>query len=102
MVSSRTYADAPSDSLNALLLDGSIPIDIGHMAELHHLEIQNNLLTGTFPTQFGGLINLESLLASGNDFSDVVLDSICGLEELQTFKTDCLSEVICPCCTQCF
>jgi Leucine-rich repeat (LRR) protein len=59
-------------SLSSRGLNGTLPSELGMLSTLQVLHISRSSLTGTLPTQFGLLTNLRSLDLSQNDFSSVI------------------------------
>ena len=51
---------------------GSIPPELGNLANLETLWLENNQLSGSIPPELGNLANLESLGLSGNQLSGCV------------------------------
>lgn len=83
-------------------LTGTIPNVLGELTSLKHLLLKSNRLTGSMPDAFGILSNLNVLLLEQNrligDFN-AICNSV-GFE-LQSFVSDCKSEVKCSCCDLC-
>ena len=50
-------------------LAGSIPAELGNLANLEWLFLYNNMLTGGIPSEIGSLANLTVLNLSGNQLS---------------------------------
>ncbi|XP_022748826.1 LRR receptor-like serine/threonine-protein kinase ERECTA [Durio zibethinus] len=71
-------------SVNKLV--GSIPDEIGELAELHCLNLSRNLLTGHIPTSFKNLKNLESLDLSHNNLTGHIPPEIVQIDTLTTFS----------------
>ena len=53
-------------------LSGSIPLSLGRLFELTHLNLSNNSLTGNIPRELGWLENLEELRLSGNSLTGCI------------------------------
>ena len=77
-------------NLGWLLLDnnqltGSIPPELGNLANLDRLDLDNNQLTGSIPPELGNLANLEELNLSENQLTGSIppeLGNLANLEEL--------------------
>ena len=66
-------------------LSGEIPPELGSLANLEWLWLNNNQLTGTIPAELGNLTNLEELFLQGNQLSGEIppeLGSLANLEWL--------------------
>lgn len=88
-------------------LSGSIPTEFGNCEPMRLLYLHNNKLTGTVPSEIGNLSKLVQFLGHENELTgSISFDGpICGLlfsEGLSTIMVDCISEVICECCTYCY
>ena len=62
-------------------LNGSLPSEIGNCLRLEKLEVPDNLLTGQLPSSMGGLEKLSSLILDRNNFTGSVPVEICSLKE---------------------
>ncbi|XVE66357.1 hypothetical protein DITRI_Ditri08aG0074000 [Diplodiscus trichospermus] len=67
-------------------LAGSIPDEIGELADLRSLNLSQNLLTGHIPTSFKNLKILESLDLSYNSLTGQIPHGIVQLDSLTTFS----------------
>ncbi len=63
-------------------LTGSIPPELGRLADLRLLHLGFNSLTGSIPSQLGDLARLESLALSFNSLAGSIPDSLGGLSNL--------------------
>ena len=53
-------------------MTGTIPAELGSLANLQGLSLSGNQLTGTIPAELGGLTNLQRLSLSGNQLTGTV------------------------------
>ena len=60
-------------------LTGSIPSEIGNLANLEGLGLDWNQLTGSIPSEIGNLTNLEYLNLGNNQLTGEIPESICDL-----------------------
>lgn len=87
-------------------LVGTLPTEIGELQGITRLDLGMNSLVGTVPESLGQIATLEILLLNNNDFTGTVgtSHSVCQLSNLWAFWTDCtfgVEEVVCECCTAC-
>ena len=81
-------------------MTGTIPETLSELSELTKLNLDGNLFNGTLPL---GLVDIESLKEvslHGNEITGVIDESLCQGKTILT--SDCIEEVDCSCCTQCF
>jgi hypothetical protein len=88
-------------------LEGSIPSNFGQASLLRDLYLDGNQLTGTIPGLLQGqLPELNEFLLQHNNLVGAMPASICtlfhGPSGLQDLWADCVNELTCSCCTQCF
>eukprot|EP00525_Craspedostauros_australis_P013866 CAMPEP_0198111214 /NCGR_PEP_ID=MMETSP1442-20131203/3192_1 /TAXON_ID= /ORGANISM="Craspedostauros australis, Strain CCMP3328" /LENGTH=300 /DNA_ID=CAMNT_0043767569 /DNA_START=53 /DNA_END=955 /DNA_ORIENTATION=+ len=101
--------DLPLDELNVDGADfsGVLPDGFANFRIIQFINLANNRFSGPFPTVFDTLATLNELQLQGNEFTGTVTDLLCGrrgtgVVEIQILSADCISEVTCTCCTQCF
>mmetsp|Transcript_16936 Transcript_16936/g.22700 ORF Transcript_16936/g.22700 Transcript_16936/m.22700 type:complete len:88 (+) Transcript_16936:145-408(+) len=86
---------------------GTIPAELGALSSLETLSLFGNRLTGTIPAELGALSSLETLVLQSNNLSGSMPSDVCNLRTtnggvLRFLEADCISEVVCSCCTTCF
>ncbi|KAF8413668.1 hypothetical protein HHK36_001660 [Tetracentron sinense] len=69
-------------------ISGSIPKEIGDIATLEALLLEDNQLGGTFPHQLGKLSRLKRFLASANNFTGMLPEAFANLTNLTDFRID--------------
>ncbi|XP_038898936.1 probable LRR receptor-like serine/threonine-protein kinase At1g53440 isoform X2 [Benincasa hispida] len=69
-------------------LSGQIPPEIGDIATLEHLVLEDNLLEGNLPESLGRLSRLQRLLLSANNFNGTIPASYGNLKNLTDFRID--------------
>ena len=69
--------------LNGNQLTGEIPAELGNLADMRHLDLKNNLLTGSIPAELGNLINLRTLRLGGNLLSGEIPGELGNLTNLE-------------------
>lgn len=94
-------------------INGTIPTEIGVLANLKFLFLSENTLTGTIPTELAACTDLLEIRIGGNEISGVVppvensTTGLCSLRvkgQLTIFEADCGNKVKCffpDCCTVC-
>ena len=65
-------------------LTGSIPGELGSLANLERLDLSSNELTGSIPAELGSLANLESMSLSGNELTGSIPAELGGLTNLES------------------
>jgi Leucine-rich repeat (LRR) protein len=61
-------------------LSGSIPSELGNLADLQSLSFQSNQLSGGIPSQLGNLANLQYLHLGGNQLSGSIPSQLGNLD----------------------
>ncbi|XP_059451661.1 receptor-like protein 3 [Corylus avellana] len=67
-------------------LSGSIPVEIGRLKLLDHLDLSHNKFSGSIPNEMSQLTNLEILDLSANQFSGEIPASLSSLHFLNNFS----------------
>ncbi|KAL8120148.1 hypothetical protein AgCh_017329 [Apium graveolens] len=73
------FSSGPSSHSRSLLgnrIQGSIPQELANIATLQELFLEDNILEGPIPRNFGSLIGLRRFRIDGNDFSGKIPDFI--------------------------
>jgi Leucine-rich repeat (LRR) protein len=86
-------------------LTGSIPTEVGKLFRLEVLDVSNNKLGSTLP-DLSPLEKLTHLRIGGNAITGVVDNDNCELTKvsLEEFSADCAGsspDIVCACCTEC-
>ena len=77
-------------------LSGTMPSELGSLANLRTLALQVNKLTGSIPPELGNLANLESLLLSNNQLTGEIpteLGNLSNLVVLSLFRNQLTGEI---------
>lgn len=69
-------------SLDNNQLSGSIPVELGNLSNLTHLNFGYNQLTGSIPLELGNLLNLENLSLRNNQLSGSIPSDLGNLINL--------------------
>jgi len=72
--------------LNNNLFSGTVPTEIGSLSFLLYLYLNTNALTGPIPTELGGLRNIEYLYLQNNLLTGGIPDTIAHLDSLHTLN----------------
>ena len=65
-------------------LSGTMPSELGSLANLRTLALQDNKLTGSIPPELGNLANLEELSLWGNQLTGLIPASLSSLANLES------------------
>lgn len=90
-----------SVSLAQNQLEGVLPSSFGNLSDLKQMWLFGNDLSGSLPDEFSKLRKLQILHMEDNEFTGSIPGKVC-LPFLTTFVADCISEVECSCCTNCY
>ena len=69
-------------------LNGTIPMELGNLANLEFLDFSSNQLSGEIPSELGNLANLLELQLHQNQLSGEIPSELGGLANLQTLWLD--------------
>ncbi|CAL5403097.1 unnamed protein product [Camellia sinensis] len=69
-------------------INGEIPEEIGDIATLTDLVLQQNQLNGTLPEKLGNLSRLRRLILSANNFMGTIPNTFSNLKNLTDFRID--------------
>ncbi|XP_058113169.1 putative leucine-rich repeat receptor-like serine/threonine-protein kinase At2g24130 [Magnolia sinica] len=70
-------------NLSSNLLNGSIPLEVGHMGKLERVFLSNNSLYGEIPSTLGEIPHLGLLDLSKNRLSGLIPDALSNLSQLR-------------------
>jgi hypothetical protein len=106
---SGTFPSSIFDSPDALeivyvrdnQLIGSLPLFAAPL--LRDFYVNDNAFTGTIP-KWTDVPALNEILLQSNSLSGSMPASVCALQSqsLEDLWADCISEILCECCTRCF
>jgi hypothetical protein len=90
---SSTIVTAITSDMAGNGLAGSIPTDIGALADLTYFNVAQNSIGGTIPTEFGQLTNLRYLALAINRIHGTIPAEIGALVQLTvlSLRTNCLT-----------
>ena len=100
--------DLASLSMAEMDLVGTIPREVGNsLSRLRRAWLYNNKLVGTIPMNFNQLSFLEVFEIHGNEITGYMPQDVCtfissSLYEFKSLTSDCVSEIVCDCCTVCY
>ncbi|KAM7498587.1 hypothetical protein LguiA_023001 [Lonicera macranthoides] len=85
-----SFAQLPLTILSLLgnRLSGSIPRELGRIATLKRLVLEDNQLGGPLPPDLGSLRSLERLQLSANNFTGTIPETFGNLRNLTDFRID--------------
>ena len=67
-------------------MTGSIPPELGNLANLENLDLYNNQLTGTIPPELGNLANLEGLYLYNNQLTGTIPPELGNIANLYSLR----------------
>lgn len=92
---SFAFSTAGQEIVGTLLVEfSSLPLE--------DLNLSYNSLTGSIPEVYSDFDGLKTLLVQGNNLEGVMPEDICSLSSVTALEADCVEEIICDCCTQCY
>jgi len=89
------------------MLTGTLPTEFGKLVQLQTLSVSMNDLTGSLPSVLSELTNLQGFWFYQNELTGSVADTFCTDNfQWTNLEGDCLptngtAEIDCPCCTKC-
>lgn len=97
-----SFSDLELLDLHNNKLTGTIPTNFGELSNVKLLFLNHNMLTGDVPTELAQLPNIVSFFAHNNELVGS-FEPVCNAKpaKLAYFVTDCKSEVTCTCCSEC-
>lgn len=66
------------------------------------LTLERNFFSGTIPSEWNNLWNLVAFTIQENSVTGDMPEDLCYHKDLDDLKADCVEEVSCWCCTECF
>jgi len=81
-------------------LTGVLPSSIGNWQAVQIFSVRDNQFSGTIPSTVVNWESLTTFRAQNNNFTGV--EGICIIADLDDATSDCLEEVDCSCCSECF
>ncbi|XP_043700287.1 probable LRR receptor-like serine/threonine-protein kinase At1g53440 [Telopea speciosissima] len=69
-------------------ISGSIPKEIGNIATLEQLVLEDNQLEGNLPPELGNLSRLKRFIVSANNFTGIIPETYGNLTSLEIFMID--------------
>jgi hypothetical protein len=66
------------------------------------LTMERNFFSGTIPWEWENLWQLQSFSIQENSITGEMPNEICSLDQLEYLKADCVDEMYCWCCTECY
>ena len=82
--STSTVPRATDLDLNGRGLKGSLPPELGNLAQLNVLQLDNNSLSGEIPEELGKLANLQLLFIGSNNLTGAIPTELGSLSQLRT------------------
>ena len=80
-------------------LTGTLPSSIGQWTSLTYFSVTANRLRGMIPNSVGNWTQIHMAYFDDNAFTGTMPSGICNA---RTLRADCVSEVVCTCCTFCY
>jgi len=97
--SSNTTQNLRTISLYMNKITGTLSSGFAQLSDLQILDIADNLMTGSIPTELGQVKSLTEVWISGNSFIGDLEDIFCHRNDWDRLVNDC--GMSCSCCTMC-
>jgi Leucine-rich repeat (LRR) protein len=87
------------------MLSRTIPSELGQATSLVNVFLDSNRLSGSLPSTLSQLSLLQSLRVFQNELTGTISSELCMMKSnggLEYLAADCLSEMECDCCNNCY
>jgi len=82
---------------------GTLPASVGQWTNLSSIDLRQTKLSGALPNSISNWSQIRSVLFDATLFTGTVPPGICPyISSGETLQADCISEIVCSCCTSCF
>jgi hypothetical protein len=89
-----------SVSLSSCSFSGRLPSEFGYL-NMQQMWVFNNTLTGTIPTEYATLLDLQIFQSEGNKLTGTMPPGLCAWDFILSADCDASNEVKCNCCDCC-
>jgi Leucine-rich repeat (LRR) protein len=83
-------------------LTGTLPESIGQWTAMTYFNANNNKMTGTIPASIGNWSRIQVAYFDNNQFTGIMPNGICPNIRDGLLYADCVSEITCTCCSDCY
>lgn len=96
------WREASSVYLSANKFSGTLPVEISKWTNLLYVDVGPNSLTGSIPNKIGtAWTKIQSASFDWNEFTGTLPSGLCANQNTYV-DADCISEVVCNCCDNCY